>query len=87
VPATASAGGRQPESQQPLLQQDCGPQEKHDGMHDGPHGPQPIIGQQPVQHRLPQQTGLKALYGRMQRYVEYLQQPWPQPQHLCRSQA
>jgi hypothetical protein len=65
----ASGPGRQPESQQPPPPHE-GPQPlKHDGMqgeqHGGPQGPQqgphPIIGQQPVQHMLPQQTGLKAL--------------------------
>jgi hypothetical protein len=50
---------------------------KHEGVHGEPHGK----GQHPVQQRLPQQTGVKALYGRQQMYVEYWQQPqwWNNP--------
>jgi hypothetical protein len=61
-------GGRQPESQQPLLHEEP---LKHEGMesqHGPPIGPpmpqppKPMSGQQPpTQQRLPQQTGLKAL--------------------------
>ncbi len=38
-----------------------------------------VIGQQPLQLKLPQQTGVKALYCRMQTVVQHLLQQPPQP--------
>lgn len=80
-------GGRQPESQQPELQLDGGAQQGSDGppQHGNVGGiiggwQQPKDGQQPWQKKLPQQIGLKALYGRTVMCMEHRSQPWPQPQ-------
>jgi hypothetical protein len=60
--------------QSPPTQPAAQPEPRFNAQHGcwGMHGPQ-----QPLQQKLPQQTGLKALYGRQQ--MEYLQQ---QVQHL-----
>jgi hypothetical protein len=51
--------------------------------------PQPlyVIGQQPLQLRLPQQIGVKALYWRMQTVVQHLLQHPPQPKQGHQAEA
>jgi len=72
--------GRQPrlphDSPQPSGPQDIGPTQGEGGKH-GPKGAQPgppVNGAQPSQQSEPLQTGLNALYGVMQIFVQLRQQ-------------